>query len=54
MTDHKPEKTELIEVLVSPDELAPIQRAAELHGRSVAEFMMAAALAEARRIIGAG
>lgn len=40
-----------IEARIAPDALAVVRRAAELEGRSLSDFVVAAAQAEARRTI---
>ncbi len=44
-------RTARIEARIAPDALAVVRRAAELQGRSVSDFMVAAAQAEAHRTI---
>jgi uncharacterized protein (DUF1778 family) len=44
-------RTARIEARISPDALAVVKRAAELQGRSVSDFIVAAAQAEANRTI---
>ena len=44
-------KSKRIEARVKPDTLALVQRAAELQGRSVSEFVVAAAETAARRTL---
>ena len=40
-----------VEALIAPDALAVVRRAAELQGRSVRDFLVAAALKDAQRTI---
>ena len=47
----EPGRTARIEARIAPDALAVVRRAAELQGRSVSDFMVAAAQAEAHRTI---
>ncbi len=44
-------RTTRIEARIAPDALAVVRRAAELQGRSVSDFVVAAAQAEAHRTI---
>jgi uncharacterized protein (DUF1778 family) len=46
-----PAKSERLEARVTPEQKELIQRAAELTGRSVTEFLVSSAEAEARRTI---
>jgi uncharacterized protein (DUF1778 family) len=45
------QRTARIEARISPNSLAAVKRAAELQGRSVSDFVVAAAQAEAERTI---
>ena len=47
----EPTRTARIEARIAPDALAVVRRAAELQGRSVSDFVVAAAQAEAERTI---
>jgi len=47
----EPNRTARIEARIAPDALAVVKRAAELQGRSVSDFIVAAAQAEAHRTI---
>lgn len=47
----EPNRTARIEARIAPDALAIVRRAAELQGRSVSDFVVAAAQAEAHRLI---
>lgn len=47
----EPGRTTRIEARIAPDALAVVKRAAELQGRSVSDFVVAAAQAEAHRTI---
>ena len=44
-------RTARVEARIAPDALAVVRRAAELQGRSVSDFLVAAALEDARRTI---
>lgn len=48
---HEPTRTSRIEARISPDALAIVKRAAEIQGRSVSDFVVAAALEAAHRTI---
>jgi uncharacterized protein (DUF1778 family) len=48
---HEQNRTARIEARIAPDALAVVRRAAELQGRSVSDFVVAAAQAEAERTI---
>lgn len=50
MPDH-PTRTARIEARISPEILATVKRAAEIEGRSVSDFVVAAAQEAARRTI---
>lgn len=47
----EPSRTSRIEARIAPDALATVRRAAEIQGRSISDFMVAAAQAEAERTI---
>lgn len=47
----EPTRTARIEARIAPDALAVVKRAAELQGRSVSDFVVAAAQEAANRII---
>jgi uncharacterized protein (DUF1778 family) len=47
----EPARTARIEARIAPDSLAIIKRAAELQGRSVSDFVVAAASEAAHRVI---
>jgi len=49
--DQSLNRTARIEARIAPDALAIVKRAAELQGRSVSDFIVAAAQAEANRTI---
>jgi uncharacterized protein (DUF1778 family) len=51
MTAQEPNRTARIEARISPDALAIVKRAAELQGRSVSDFIVAAAQEAAARAI---
>ena len=44
-------KTARVEARIAPEALAVVRRAAELQGRSISDFMVAAALKDAQRTI---
>ena len=44
-------RTTRVEARIAPDALAVVRRAAELQGRSVSDFLVAAALKDAQRTI---
>lgn len=44
-------RTSRVEARIAPDALAVVRRAAELQGRSVSDFLVAAALKDAQRTI---
>jgi uncharacterized protein (DUF1778 family) len=44
-------RTARVEARIAPDALAVVRRAAELQGRSVSDFLVAAALRDAQRTI---
>lgn len=44
-------RTARVEARIAPDALAVVRRAAELQGRSVSDFLVAAALKDAQRTI---
>ncbi|MGH7110638.1 MAG: DUF1778 domain-containing protein [Stellaceae bacterium] len=47
----EPNRTARIEARIAPDALATVKRAAEIQGRSVSDFVVAAAEAAAQRTI---
>ena len=47
----EPTRTARVEARIAPDALAVVRRAAELQGRSVSDFLVAAALKDAQRTI---
>jgi uncharacterized protein (DUF1778 family) len=51
MMPHEPMRTARIEARISPDALAIVKRAAEIQGRSVSDFVVAAAQEAAHRTI---
>lgn len=51
MKPHKPNRTSRIEARIAPDALAIVKRAAEIQGRSVSDFVVAAAQEAAARTI---
>jgi uncharacterized protein (DUF1778 family) len=48
---HEPTRTARLEARITPDALAAIRRAAELQGRSISDFVVAAAQEAAARAI---
>lgn len=51
MPDREVARTARVEARIAPDALAVVRRAAELQGRSVSAFLVAAALKDAQRTI---
>jgi uncharacterized protein (DUF1778 family) len=51
MKTHEPNRTTRIEARIAPDALAVVKRAAEITGRSVSDFVVAAAQEAANRTI---
>jgi uncharacterized protein (DUF1778 family) len=51
MMPQEPNRTARIEARIAPDALAVVKRAAEMQGRSVSDFVVAAAQDAARRAI---
>lgn len=51
MPNEEPNRTARIEARIAPDALATVRRAAEIQGRSISDFVVAAAQAEAERTI---
>jgi uncharacterized protein (DUF1778 family) len=51
MMPQEPSRTSRIEARISPDALAIVKRAAEIQGRSVSDFVVAAAQEAAHRTI---
>jgi uncharacterized protein (DUF1778 family) len=51
MLPQEPNRTARLEARITPDALAVVRRAAELQGRSVSEFVVAAAQEAAHRTI---
>jgi uncharacterized protein (DUF1778 family) len=51
MTTAESTRTARVEARIAPDALAVVRRAAELQGRSVSDFLVAAALKDAQRTI---
>ncbi len=51
MPTPEPTRTARVEARIAPDALAVVRRAAELQGRSVSDFLVAAALKDAQRMI---
>jgi uncharacterized protein (DUF1778 family) len=48
---HEPNRTARIEARIAPDALAAVKRAAEIQGRSISDFVVAAAEEAAHRAI---
>jgi uncharacterized protein (DUF1778 family) len=51
MSTSAPTRTSRVEARIAPDALALVRRAAELQGRSISDFLVAAALKDAQRTI---
>jgi uncharacterized protein (DUF1778 family) len=51
MPTPNPTRTSRVEARIAPDALAIVRRAAELQGRSISDFLVAAALKDAQRTI---
>ena len=51
MIDSSTPRTQRVEARISPEVLAVIKRAAEIQGRSVSDFLVAAAIKDANRTI---
>lgn len=51
MRTEEPARTARVEARIAPDALAIVRRAAELQGRSVSDFVVAAALKDAHQTI---
>lgn len=51
MSTHESARTARVEARIAPDALAVVRRAAELQGRSVSDFLVAAALKDAHQTI---
>lgn len=51
MTTHASTRTARVEARIAPDALAVVRRAAELQGRSISDFLVAAALKDAHQTI---
>ena len=51
MTAPAPTRTARVEARIAPDALVVVRRAAELQGRSVSDFLVAAAMKDAQRTI---
>lgn len=51
MANTETTRTARVEARIAPDALAVVRRAAELQGRSVSDFLVAAALKDAQRTI---
>ena len=51
MPTPEPARTARVEARIAPDSLAVVRRAAELQGRSISDFLVAAALKDAHQTI---
>lgn len=51
MPTPEPHRTARVEARIAPDALAIVRRAAEIQGRSISDFLVAAALKDAQRTI---
>jgi uncharacterized protein (DUF1778 family) len=51
MTTQESTRTARVEARIAPDSLAVVRRAAELQGRSISDFLVAAALKDAHQTI---
>ena len=51
MATHDTTRTARVEARIAPDSLAVVRRAAELQGRSISDFLVAAALKDAHQTI---
>lgn len=51
LTSTEPPRTSRIEARIAPDALAVVRHAAEIQGRSLSDFIVAAALQDAHRTI---
>lgn len=51
VTSTAPPRTSRVEARIAPDALAVVRRAAEIQGRSLSDFIVAAALQDAHRTI---
>lgn len=51
MTTQETTRSARVEARIAPDALAIVRRAAELQGRSISDFLVAAALKDAHQII---
>ncbi len=51
MSSTESTRTARVEARIAPDALAVVRRAAELQGRSISDFLVAAALKDAQRTI---
>jgi uncharacterized protein (DUF1778 family) len=51
MRDHRQNRTERLEARIAPEALAIVRRAAELQGRSVSDFVVAAAQEAAQKTV---
>ena len=51
LTSTEPPRTSRVEARIAPEALAVVRRAAEIQGRSLSDFIVAAALQDAHRTI---
>ena len=51
MTTHASSRTARVEARIAPEALAVVRRAAEIQGRSISDFLVAAALKDANQTI---
>jgi uncharacterized protein (DUF1778 family) len=51
MSTHQSTRTARVEARIAPESLAVVRRAAELQGRSISDFLVAAALKDAHKTI---
>ena len=51
MTTHASSRTSRVEARIAPEALAVVRRAAEIQGRSISDFLVAAALKDAHQTI---
>ncbi|MDE2299232.1 MAG: DUF1778 domain-containing protein [Burkholderiales bacterium] len=51
MTNHASSRTARVEARIAPEALAVVRRAAEIQGRSISDYLVAAALKDAHQTI---
>ncbi|MGA2117023.1 MAG: DUF1778 domain-containing protein [Bryobacteraceae bacterium] len=51
MKEHQPSRTARVEARIAPEALAIVRRAAEIQGRSISDFVVAAAQEAARKTV---